>query len=77
MIQGDVIVQDTHNAFLVAQHRCLATVGLENVIVVETADAVLVAAKDKAQDVKEIVKQLKETDRDEHKFHRKVYRPWA
>jgi len=77
VIQGDVIVQDTHNAFLVAQHRCLATVGLENIIVVETADAVLVAAKDKAQDVKEIVKRLKEMDRDEHKFHRRVYRPWG
>jgi len=77
VIQGDVIVQDTHNAFLVAQHRCLATVGLENVIVVETADAVLVADKDKAQDVKEIVKRLKETDRYEHKFHRRVYRPWG
>ncbi|HYQ72205.1 MAG TPA: mannose-1-phosphate guanylyltransferase/mannose-6-phosphate isomerase, partial [Gammaproteobacteria bacterium] len=77
VIQGDVIAQDTHNAFLVAQHRCLATVGLENIIVVETADAVLVADKDKAQDVKEIVRRLKETDRDEHKFHRRVYRPWG
>ncbi|MGD8875970.1 MAG: mannose-1-phosphate guanylyltransferase/mannose-6-phosphate isomerase [Gammaproteobacteria bacterium] len=77
VIQGDVIAQDTHNAFLVAQHRCLATVGVDNIIVVETADAVLVADKDKAQDVKEIVKRLKETDRDEHKFHRRVYRPWG
>jgi mannose-1-phosphate guanylyltransferase/mannose-6-phosphate isomerase len=50
---------------------------VENIIVVETADAVLVADKDKAQDVKEIVKRLKETDRDEHKFHRRVYRPWG
>jgi len=77
VIQGDVIVQDTHDAFLVAQHRCLATVGMENVIVVETADAVLVANKDKAQDVKEIVRRLKETDRAEHKTHRRVYRPWG
>jgi mannose-1-phosphate guanylyltransferase/mannose-6-phosphate isomerase len=77
VIQGDVIVQDTRNAFLVAQHRCLAVVGLENVIVVETSDAVLVADKDKSQDVKEIVRRLKETDRNEHKFHRRVYRPWG
>jgi mannose-1-phosphate guanylyltransferase/mannose-6-phosphate isomerase len=77
VIQGDVIVQDTRNAFLVSQHRCLAVVGLENVIVVETADAVLVADKDKSQDVKEIVKRLKETDRNEHKCHRRVYRPWG
>jgi mannose-1-phosphate guanylyltransferase/mannose-6-phosphate isomerase len=77
VIQGDVIAQDTRNALLVAQHRCLATVGMENVIVVETADAVLVADKDKAQDVKEIVKRLKETNRNEHKFHRRVCRPWG
>ena len=77
VIQGDVIAEDTHNAFLVAQHRCLATVGLDDVIVVETADAVLVVHKDKAQDVKKIVDRLKQTDRDEHKMHRKVYRPWG
>ena len=77
VIQGDVIAEDTHNAFLVAQHRCLATVGMDDVIVVETADAVLVVHKDKAQDVKKIVDRLKQADRDEHKVHRKVYRPWG
>ncbi len=75
--RGDVITEDTRNAFLVAQHRCLATVGLEDVIVVETADAVLVASKDKAQQVKEIVKRLKADQRDEYKVHRQVYRPWG
>ncbi|MDH3935613.1 MAG: mannose-1-phosphate guanylyltransferase/mannose-6-phosphate isomerase, partial [Gammaproteobacteria bacterium] len=63
VIQGDVIAEDTRNAFLVAQHRCLATVGVEDIIVVETADAVLVASKDKAQDVKAIVNRLKECGR--------------
>jgi len=77
VIQGDVFAEDTHNAFLVAQHRCLATVGLDDIIVVETADAVLVAHKDKAQDVKKIVNRLKEANRDEHKMHRRVYRPWG
>jgi mannose-1-phosphate guanylyltransferase/mannose-6-phosphate isomerase len=77
VIQGDVIAEDTHNAFLVAQHRCLATVGMDDVIVVETADAVLVVHKDKAQDVKKIVDRLKQADRDEHKVHRQVYRPWG
>ena len=77
VIQGDVIAEDTRNAFLVAQHRCLATVGLEDIIVVETADAVLVASKDKAQDVKAIVSRLKECGREEHKVHRQVYRPWG
>ncbi|MDX1697396.1 MAG: mannose-1-phosphate guanylyltransferase/mannose-6-phosphate isomerase, partial [Thiohalobacterales bacterium] len=77
VIEGDVIAHDTQNAFLVAQHRCLATVGLDNVIVVETADAVLVANKDKAQDVKEIVKRLKDEQRAEHMVHREVFRPWG
>jgi mannose-1-phosphate guanylyltransferase/mannose-6-phosphate isomerase len=77
VIQGDVIAEDTRNSFLVAQYRCLATVGLDNVIVVETADAVLVACKDKAQDVKAIVTRLKESGREEHKVHRQVYRPWG
>ena len=77
VVQGDVIAEDTHNALLIAQHRCLATVGLDDVIVIETADAVLVASKDKAQDVKAIVNRLKESDREEHKVHRQVYRPWG
>ncbi len=75
--QGDVIAEDTHNAFLVAQYRCLATVGLDNIIVVETADAVLVASKDKAQNVKAIVNRLKADKREECKVHRQVYRPWG
>ena len=77
VIQGDVLAEDTHNAFLLAQHRCLATVGLDNIVVVETADAVLVASKDKAQDVKAIVDRLKDSGRDESKMHRQVYRPWG
>ena len=77
VIQGDVLAEDTTNAFLIAQHRCLATVGLDNIVVVETADAVLVASKDKAQDVKAIVDRLKESGRDESKMHRQVYRPWG
>lgn len=75
--QGDVMAFDTHNALLIAQHRFVAAVGLEDVIVVETADAVLVAHKDKAQDVKAIVSRLKAAKRSEHISHRKVYRPWG
>ena len=77
VIQGDVVAVDTHNAFLFAQHRCLATVGLDDVVVVETADAVLVTSKDRAQDVKAIVTRLKESGREECKVHRQVYRPWG
>jgi len=75
--QGDVIAVDTHDAFLIAQYRCLATVGLDNIIVVETADAVLVASKDKAQNVKEVVKRLKAEQREECRVHRQVFRPWG
>jgi mannose-1-phosphate guanylyltransferase/mannose-6-phosphate isomerase len=77
VIRGDVITEDTGNSLLLAQSRCLATVGISDLIVVETADAVLVAHKDKAQDVRAIVNQLKARDRDEYKVHRCVYRPWG
>ena len=77
VIQGDVIAEDTHNAMLFAQHRCLATVGIDDVIVVETADAVLVASKERAQDVKNIVNVLKARKREECKVHRCVHRPWG
>jgi mannose-1-phosphate guanylyltransferase/mannose-6-phosphate isomerase len=77
VVQGDVLVKDTSNALLLAEHRCLATVGLDDVIVVETADAVLVASKDRAQDVKHIVSQLKDRNRVECRVHRRVYRPWG
>jgi mannose-1-phosphate guanylyltransferase/mannose-6-phosphate isomerase len=77
VIQGDVIADDTRNSLLFAQHRCLAAVGIDNLIVVETADAVLVANKERAQDVKNIVKLLKARKREECKVHRCVYRPWG
>jgi mannose-1-phosphate guanylyltransferase/mannose-6-phosphate isomerase len=72
-----VITEDTENSLLLAQSRCLATVGVSDLVVVETADAVLVAHKDKAQDVKAIVSHLKESGREEYKVHRQVYRPWG
>jgi mannose-1-phosphate guanylyltransferase / mannose-6-phosphate isomerase len=77
VVQGDVLTHDTHNALLIAQHRLVAVVGVTDVVVVETPDAVLVMHKDKAQDVKEIVAKLKAAKRAEYKTHRKVYRPWG
>lgn len=77
VVQGDIYVHDTHNALLISKHRLVAAVGLEDVIVVETPDAVLVAHKDRAQDVKEIVARLKREQRSEHLMHRRVYRPWG
>ena len=75
--QGDVLVHDVQNTLVVAQHRCVAAIGLENAVVIETPDAVLVTSRGRAQDVKEIVSQLKKSGRDEYKFHRRVFRPWG
>jgi mannose-1-phosphate guanylyltransferase/mannose-6-phosphate isomerase len=77
VLQGDVMAFHTHNALLIAQHRFVAAVGLEDIVVVETADAVLVAHKDHAQDVKAVVAELKKRKRTEHLTHRRVYRPWG
>ena len=77
VIQGDVYAQSTRNSLLIAHHRLLAAVGLEDVVVVETGDAVLVARKDRVQEVKEIVSRLKADGRIERESHRKVPRPWG
>ncbi len=77
VISGDVYCHDTRDSLLVAEHRLLATVGLDDVVVIETPDAVLVARKDRAQDIKHIVQRLKQEQREEHRTHRKVYRPWG
>jgi mannose-1-phosphate guanylyltransferase/mannose-6-phosphate isomerase len=75
--QGDVLSHGTRNTLVIAQHRLVATVGIDDMIVVETPDAVLVAHKDRAQEVREIVDRLKRDKRSEYKIHRRVYRPWG
>lgn len=77
VLEGDVIAHNTKDTMVIAQHRVVATVGVENIIIVETPDAVLVCHKEQAEDVKEIVARLKDGDRTEHQTHRKVYRPWG
>jgi mannose-1-phosphate guanylyltransferase/mannose-6-phosphate isomerase len=74
---GDVIAVDTQESYIHAGSRLVATVGLTDVVVVETADAVLVASKDRVQDVKLVVEQLKQQGREEHLLHRRVNRPWG
>ncbi len=76
-VSGDVLAVDTHNSYLHAENRLLATVGVSDLIVVETNDAILVAHRDRVQDVKEVVRQLKAGDRTEADSHRKVFRPWG
>ena len=75
--RGDVLVSDSRNCYLHAERRLIAAVGLEDMIVVETADAVLVARRDRVQEVKDIVAQLKAQDREEALLHRRVNRPWG
>jgi mannose-1-phosphate guanylyltransferase / mannose-6-phosphate isomerase len=77
VVHGDVHLADTANALVVAQHRMVACVGLEDVVVVETPDAVLVARKDRAQAVGKLVSALKAADRAETLAHRKAHRPWG
>ncbi|MDP6422109.1 MAG: mannose-1-phosphate guanylyltransferase/mannose-6-phosphate isomerase [SAR202 cluster bacterium] len=77
VVRGDVYASGMSNSLLIGQHRLLAAVGLDNVIVVETADAVLVAHHDVVEEVKDLVARLKELGRPEQENHLKVHRPWG
>ena len=77
VLKGDVIAHQTTNSYIHSQHKLIATVGVDNVVVIDTPDAVLVANKDKVQAVKNIVEQLKAENRPEALLHREVYRPWG
>ncbi|WP_119717243.1 mannose-1-phosphate guanylyltransferase/mannose-6-phosphate isomerase [Cognatilysobacter tabacisoli] len=75
---GDVIAVDTHDSLVRAsERRLIATIGVEDLVIIDTADATLVARKDRVQDVKLVVDRLKAAGRTEHLLHRKVYRPWG
>ena len=76
-IQGDVMLQGTRNTFIAGEERLIAAVGLTDCVVVDTADALLVADKSAVQDVRKIVERLELDGRDESRLHRKVYRPWG
>ena len=75
--QGDVLSHNSRNNYVFAESSLVTTVGVENLVVVQTKDAVLVAARDQVQDVKKIVEQIKAAGRSEHHVHREVYRPWG
>lgn len=74
---GDTMVSDSRNTLVHATSRLVSVVGLDDVVVVETPDAVLVARREKSQDVKNIVNQLGREQRGEQVLHRKVHRPWG
>ncbi|MDG2087126.1 MAG: mannose-1-phosphate guanylyltransferase/mannose-6-phosphate isomerase [Arenicellaceae bacterium] len=75
--RGDVLTEDSTGCYVHADTKLVTTLGLQDIVVVETDDAVLVAAKNRVQNVKEIVNNLKQNNRPETELHRKVYRPWG
>jgi len=75
--RGDVFTHDAQNCLIYGDSRHIAGIGLKDMVIVETADAVLVANKDRAQEVKQAVEWLKQAEREEHLIHRRVYRPWG
>ncbi|NBU24557.1 MAG: mannose-1-phosphate guanylyltransferase/mannose-6-phosphate isomerase [Gammaproteobacteria bacterium] len=77
VLRGDVIAEDTRDSFVFSESRLVATVGLEGHVVVETKDAVLVAPRERVQDVKALVARIKAAGRSEHSLHREVFRPWG
>jgi len=77
VIKGDVITRSTSGTYINAHHRMVATIGVDDLIIVDTPDVIFIASKDKAQEVKSIVASLQANTRDESEFNRKVYRPWG
>ena len=72
-----MLAEQTHNSYLYAESRLVAVVGLNDHVVIETKDAVLVAPRDRVQDVKALVTRIKQSGRSEHSLHREVFRPWG
>jgi len=77
VIQGDVFTEDTINTYINANHHMVATIGVQDLVIVDTPNATLIATKDKAQEVKKIIERLQQQGRGEQLCHRKVYRPWG
>jgi mannose-1-phosphate guanylyltransferase/mannose-6-phosphate isomerase len=75
--RGDVMLEDARNNLVRAETRMVAMLGVSDLVVVETADVVLVAKRDQVQDVKKLVERLKAENRCEHLTHKQVYRPWG
>ena len=77
VINGDVVIQNTTNTYINANHHLVVAIGVDNLIVVDTADATFIATQNKAQEVKSIVESMQANSRRESDIHRKVYRPWG
>ena len=77
VVKGDIYTDGSRNNLIISQDRLVAAVGVEDLAVIETSDAVLVARRDRDQDVKQLVEELKELERPEYAVHLKVHRPWG
>lgn len=76
-VEGETLLHDVSNCYIRSENRLIGAVGVENLIIVDTADALLVADKSRAQDVKHLYASLKKQNHDAHKLHRTVNRPWG
>jgi mannose-1-phosphate guanylyltransferase/mannose-6-phosphate isomerase len=77
VIQGDVFTVETTNTYINSSHHLLATIGVKNLVIVDTPNATLIATKNKSHEVNKILDQLERQNRNEQFSHRKVYRPWG
>jgi len=77
VLKGDVLLHDTRDCYVHSTSRLVAAVGMDDHVIVETKDAILVAPKDRVQDVKDLVAKLKKSGRSESSLHREVFRPWG
>lgn len=77
VLKGDVIAKDTINTYVYAFNHIVTTVGVDNLVIIDTPNATFVASKDKAHEVKPIIESLQKKGRDEAYINRKVYRPWG
>lgn len=76
-VLGQALTHDTHNCTIQSENRLVGTVGVSDLVIIDTTDALLVASKEKAQDVKKIFNQLKSMGHDAHRHHTTVHRPWG
>jgi mannose-1-phosphate guanylyltransferase len=74
---GDVMVYESHNSYIRTDEKLVAAIGVDDLVIVSTKDVLIVAHKDRVQDVKAVAQQLKAESRTEWEHHREVYRPWG
>lgn len=76
-VQGEALLRDSHNCYIQSPHRLTGVIGVDNLVIVDTPDALLVANRDRAQEVKYLYSELKARGHEAHKLHRCVNRPWG